>query len=50
MTRPLRIELSGGIYHVTSRGNRHDDIYFSDDDRKVCKKWGQVFHYHIVML
>ena len=35
MTRPLRIELSGGIYHVTSRGNRQDDIYFSDDDRKV---------------
>jgi REP-associated tyrosine transposase len=25
MARPLRIELSGGLYHVTSRGDRRDD-------------------------
>ena len=36
MARLLRIELSGGLYHVTSRGDRREDIYFSDEDRK---KW-----------
>ena len=27
MARPLRIELAGGLYHVTSRGDRREDIY-----------------------
>ena len=27
MSRPLRIELTGGLYHVTSRGNRREAIY-----------------------
>jgi len=27
MARPLRIELSGGLYHVTSRGDGREDIY-----------------------
>jgi len=33
MARPLRIELAGGLYHVTSRGDRREDIYFDDVDR-----------------
>ncbi len=33
MARPLRIELAGGIYHVTSRGDRRENIYDSDKDR-----------------
>ena len=33
MARPLRIELAGGLYHVTSRGDRRENIYFSDEDR-----------------
>jgi hypothetical protein len=33
MARPLRLELAGGVYHVTSRGDGRDDIYLSDDDR-----------------
>jgi len=33
MSRPLRIEYEGAIYHVTSRGNARADIYLSDDDR-----------------
>jgi len=32
MSRPLRIELSGGLYHVTSRGDRREDIYLGDED------------------
>jgi len=35
MSRPLRIELSGGLHHVTSRGDRREDIYFSDTDREA---------------
>mgnify|MGYP001416496652 FL=1 len=30
MSRPLRLELSGGLYHVTSRGDRREDIYHDD--------------------
>ena len=40
MARPLRLELSGGVYHVTSRGDRREDIYLSDADREM---WLGVF-------
>ncbi len=33
MARPLRIEYSGALYHVTARGNRRDTIYEDDKDR-----------------
>ena len=65
MARPLRIELAGGLYHVTSRGDRREDIYFNDADRRawletfgqvcdrfnwVCHAWCQMTnHYHIVV-
>ncbi len=65
MARPLRIELAGGVYHVTSRGDRREDIYLDIDDRRewlailaqVCKRfnwkchaWCQMSnHYHIVV-
>ncbi len=65
MTRPLRIELSGGLYHVTSRGDRREAIYFSDADREtwlellgqVCARFNWVCHaycqmtnhYHLVI-
>jgi putative transposase len=35
MSRLHRIELAGGLYHVTSRGDRREDIYLSDDDRSA---------------
>jgi len=34
MARPLRIEFSGALYHVTARGNARDDIYRDDVDRQ----------------
>jgi REP-associated tyrosine transposase len=34
MTRPLRVEFPGGVYHVTSRGDGRDDIFIDDDDRQ----------------
>ena len=65
MSRPLRLELAGGLYHVTSRGDRRDDIYADDTDRlawlevltQCCERfnwaihaWCQMSnHYHIVV-
>lgn len=65
MARPLRLELAGGLYHVTSRGDRREDIYLDDADREtwlkifaavcarygwVCHAWCQMTnHYHVVV-
>ena len=65
MARPLRLELSGGVYHVTSRGDGCEDIYLFDADREawldvfaavckrfnwVCHAWCQMTnHYHILV-
>ncbi len=35
MSRPLRIEYPGAIYHVTSRGDRRESIFEDDDDRRA---------------
>ncbi len=35
MSRPLRIELPDGLYHVTSRGDRREPIFEDDDDREL---------------
>jgi len=43
MSRPLRIELSGAIYHVTSRGNARALIFMDDGDRDLfTETLGQV--------
>jgi len=34
MARPLRIELAGGIHHVTARGNAKQPIYLDDLDHR----------------
>lgn len=57
MARPLRIELSGGLYHVTARGDRREDIYFNTDDRQawlnllgqVCARFNWVCHAYCLM-
>ena len=33
MARQLRIQYPGALYHVMSRGNGHQDIFFSNNDR-----------------
>ena len=33
MARPLRIEFFGALYHLTSRGDRREDLFENDDDR-----------------
>lgn len=35
MSRPLRIEFAGALYHVTSRGDGQEDIYLDDGDREL---------------
>ena len=37
MVRPLRLELAGGLYHVTS--DRREAIYTDDEDRE---KWLEI--------
>jgi len=34
MSRPLRLEFSGALYHVTARGNAQADIFLDDEDRE----------------
>lgn len=57
MSRPLRLELAGGLYHLTSRGDRREDIYIADSDRKkwleifgqVCKRFNWKCHSYCLM-
>lgn len=35
MTRPLRLEFAGALYHITSRGDRREPIFDDDDDRNA---------------
>ena len=35
MSRPLRPQYSGAVYHLTSRGNARQKIFFDDTDRKL---------------
>jgi len=42
MTRDLRIQYPGAIYHVTSRGDQRQDIFWNDADRgEFWKRIGQ---------
>jgi len=65
MARPLRLEIAGGLYHVTSRGDRREDIFLDDTDRELwlttlaqcCERfnwaihaWCQMLnHYHLII-
>lgn len=35
MSRPLRIEYPGAVYHVTSRGNARQEVFLNDSDREI---------------
>lgn len=35
MSRPIRIEFPGALYHVTARGDRREDIFEDDQDRQT---------------
>ncbi|WP_028990441.1 transposase [Thermithiobacillus tepidarius DSM 3134] len=52
MARPLRLEFAGALYHVTSRGDRREDIFLCEADRRdwldvlgtVCERFNWVVH------
>ncbi|WP_343732486.1 transposase [Duganella sp.] len=51
MTRPLRLEFPGALYHVTSRGDHKALIFYDDTDRAMwLQTLGEVcarFHFSI---
>lgn len=57
MARPLRLEFSGALYHVTARGDRREDIFFRDEDRReflsvlgeVCERFNWIVHAYCLM-
>jgi putative transposase len=57
MARPLRLEFAGAVYHVTSRGDRREDIFLDDEDRQiwmnvlslVCERFNWVVHAYCQM-
>jgi putative transposase len=65
MSRPLRIESTDALFHVTSRGDRREDIYLDDTDRSTwldvlahtCDRFNWVVqayclmgnHYHLMV-
>jgi putative transposase len=65
MARSLRIEYNGALYHITSRGNKKENIFLSDADRvlfltilsEVCNRCRWVCysyclmsnHYHLLI-
>jgi REP element-mobilizing transposase RayT len=57
MARPLRIEFPGALYHVTSRGNRQENIFESSEDAnlflstlgEVCERYNWLCHAYCLM-
>ena len=65
MSRPIRIEFPNALYHVTSRGDRREDIFDDDEDRRgflstlahvvgqfnwLCYAWCLMDnHYHLLI-
>lgn len=35
MARSARVQFPGAVYHISARGNHQENIYFSDQDRKL---------------
>jgi hypothetical protein len=45
MARPLRIEYPGDLYHLTSRGDRREDVFLDDAGREAfLSVLGSVVH------
>ncbi|MBI2534293.1 MAG: transposase, partial [Deltaproteobacteria bacterium] len=57
MARPLRLEFNGAVYHLTSRGNARQKVFFSDTDRElfletlaqVVSRYGWICHGYCLM-
>lgn len=57
MARSLRLEFEGAFYHITSRGNLRDRIFFDDKDRekfldilrRTKERYGYLLHAYALM-
>ncbi|SFD67883.1 REP-associated tyrosine transposase [Pseudoalteromonas denitrificans] len=57
MSRPLRLEFAGALYHVTSRGNERKQIFRNESDfstfinvlAAVCERYNWVIHAYCLM-
>ena len=57
MARQLRIEYEGGFYHITSRGNQREKIFWDSKDRERLKRildrtkerYGYLLHAYVFM-
>ena len=57
MARSARIQFPGAVYHISARGNRQENIYFSDEDRHLfirllataAKRMNWICHAHCLM-
>jgi len=57
MTRPLRIEFNGALYHITSRGNARQAIFLNEEDftnflgilHSVIKRYNFLLHAYCLM-
>ena len=57
MSRPLRLEFPGAIYHITARGNAQEAIFLDDDDKlsflavlaEVVSRFGWLCHAYCLM-
>ena len=57
MARGIRIEFPGAFYHVMARGNRREDIFYDDGDRRffiktlsdACERTGWKVHAWVLM-
>ena len=57
MARPLRIEYTSAVYHITSRGNARERIYLDDEDYgrfldclcAVVKRFNWILHAYCLM-
>jgi putative transposase len=57
MSRPLRLEFAGALYHITSRGNDRKLIYLLENDFElfldvlsdVCEQYNWVIHAYCLM-
>jgi putative transposase len=57
MPRKLRIQFAGAVYHVLDRGDRREEIFRDDADRKrfldtlaeACERTGWRIHAYVLM-
>jgi REP element-mobilizing transposase RayT len=57
MARPLRLKFPGAVYHLTSRGNARQTMFFSGTDRaifldtlsQVISRHGWICHAYCLM-